>query len=155
MARVAEALERALAAANDAAAARGWLMKLDPRLRAAFDAEYQAAQAAFAADEVARAVEHVGRAHILGSHFMSTHVRAHWLMLRIGLRRRDPYELWIQALRVTGSLGTRLLAPFFGTTGNPGMAEFDAGARFPLDEELASKIALQDFTRWRWPWSRA
>ena len=40
------------------------LMKLDPRLRAAFDAEYHAASAAFAAGEVARAVEHIGRAHI-------------------------------------------------------------------------------------------
>jgi hypothetical protein len=155
IARLADAIERAFAVANDAAAARGWLMALDPRLRAAFDAEYDAAVAAFAADEVARAVEHIGRAHILGSHFWSTHLRAHWLMLRIGLRRADPYEIWIQALRTTGTFGTRLLAPFFGTTGNPGMAEFGAGARFDLPDDLARLIALQSFTRWHLPWSRA
>jgi hypothetical protein len=154
MAPLAGAIERAFAVANDAAAARGWLMALDPRLRAAFEEEYNAAVAAFAADEVARAVEHIGRAHILGSHFWSTHLRAHWLMLRIGLRRHDPYEIWIQALRTTGTFGTRLLAPFFGTTGNPGMAEFGAGARFDLPEDLARLIALQEFTRWYLPWSR-
>jgi len=155
IARLAAAVERSLAVANDAAARRGWLMALDPRLRAAFDAEYDAAVAAFAGDEVARAVEHIGRAHILGSHFWSTHLRAHWLMLRIGLRRGDPYEVWIQTLRSVGTFGTRLLAPFFGTTGNPGMAEFGAGARFSLADDLARLIALQDFTRWRWPWSRS
>jgi hypothetical protein len=148
IARVGLAVERALAAANDAAARRGWLMALDPRLRDAFFAEYRTAAAAFEAGEVARAVEHIGRAHILGSHFWSTHLRAHWLMLRIGLRRRDPYEVFIQTLRSAGSFGTRLLAPFFGTTGNPGMAEFGAGARFPLAEDLARLIALQNFTRW-------
>jgi len=144
-------IERALAAANDAAARRGWLMALDPRLRAAFDAEYAAACAAFAAGDDDAAVHHVGRAHILGSHFMATHVRAHWLMLRIGLRQRNPYEIWIQLLRTTGSFGTRLLAPFFGTTGNPGLAEFSAGARFPLGGDLAPLLALQDFTRWHFP----
>ena len=111
IARVAGAIEQAFAVANDAAARRGWLMALDPRLRAAFAAEYGAAVAAFDADEVARAVEHIGRAHILGSHFWSTHLRAHWLMLRIGLRRRDLYEVWIQSLRSVGTFGTRLLAP--------------------------------------------
>jgi hypothetical protein len=126
-------------------------MALDPRLRDAFYAEYDAAVAAFAADEVARAVHHVERAHILGSHFWSTHLRAHWLMLRIGLRRQDPYEIWIQSLRTIGSFGTRLLAPFFGTTGNPGMAEFSAGARFQLADDLAQLIALQAFTRWHLP----
>jgi hypothetical protein len=146
-----DTIEAALVAANDAVAARGWLMKLDPRLRAAFDSEYQAARAAFDADEIALAVEHIGRAHIMGSHFCTTHVRAHWLMLRIGWRRRDVYELWIQALRVTGSLGTRLMAPFFGTTGNPGMAEYGAGARFPLSAELAPLFDLQEFTRWHLP----
>ena len=152
IARAAGAVERAFAVANDAAARRGWLMALDPRLRTAFEAEYRAAVAAFESDEVARAVEHIGRAHILGSHFWSTHVRAHWLMLRIGLRRHDPYEVWIQTLRTVGSFGTRLMAPFFGTTGNPGMAEFGAGARFPLEDDVAQLIALLDFTRWRWPW---
>jgi hypothetical protein len=154
IARVATAVERALATANDAAARRGWLMAFDPRLRAAFDAEYSAAVAAFEADEVARAVEHIGRAHILGSHFFATHLRAHWLMLRIGLRRRDLYEIWIQALRTTGTFGTRLLAPFFGTTGNPGMAEFGVGARFDLPDDLERLTALQRFTRWYLPWSR-
>src|SRR5439155_3922301 len=48
IARLAAAVERSLAVANDAAARRGWLMALDPRLRAAFDAEYDAAVPAFA-----------------------------------------------------------------------------------------------------------
>lgn len=152
IAHVTRAIERSFAVANDAAARRGWLMALDPRLRSAFDAEYAAAVAAFEDDEIARTVEHISRAHILGSHFWSTHLRAHWLMLRIGLYRRDPYEVWIQTLRSVGTFGTRLLAPFFGTTGNPGMAEFGVGAHFPLADDLAQLIALQNFTRWRWRW---
>src|SRR5207253_557278 len=49
--RLASAVERGLAVANDTAARRGWLMALDPRLRAAFETEYAAAVAAFADDE--------------------------------------------------------------------------------------------------------
>jgi hypothetical protein len=110
------------------------------------------AVAAFAAGDLDRAVYHIERAHILGSHFWSTHLAAHWLMLRIGWRRHDGYEVFIQTLRTIGTFGTRLLAPFFGTTGNPGTAQYSVGDRFAIADDLGALLALQQFTTWRlWP----
>jgi uncharacterized protein DUF3703 len=142
-------VQAALAAVNDAGARRGWLMAMHPALADAFAHEYEQARAAYEAGAFAVAEEHIGRAHILGSHFWSTHFAAHWLMLRIGLRRHDAYEVVTQVLRVTGTFGTRLFAPFFGTTGNPGMSKYSIRDRFPVTPDLAAALGVQSFTDWR------
>jgi hypothetical protein len=154
MDRLWTAAERAIFALNDAGARRGWLMAMHPDLAAAFTREHALALAAYDAGDLDGAVGHIERAHILGSHFWSTHLRAHWLMLRIGVRKHDPYEVFIQALRTTGTFGTRLLAPFFGTTGNPGTAQYSVGDRFAIAPELTALLDRQSFTTWRWPFSR-
>ena len=144
-ARAVESAVRAVAAVGER---QGWLMAMHPDLRAAFVREHALAVAAYDAHDYGRAFHHIGRAHILGSHFWSTHFKSHWLMLQIGWHQRDPYEIWIQSLRTAGTFGTRLLAPFFGTTGNPGNAEYGVGARFGLPADLAALLGRQRFTDW-------
>jgi hypothetical protein len=146
---IADAVERAVFAVAAAGEARGWLMALHPTLGAAFAEEHAQAVRAYDAGDVDTAMRHIERAHILGSHFWSTHLRAHWLMLKIGLRRRDPREVVVQSLRTVGTFGTRLLAPFFGTTGNPGSAAHSVGDRCEIAPDLAALLALQELTDWR------
>jgi hypothetical protein len=144
-ARAVEAAVRAVASVGER---RGWLMTMQPTLQAGFEREHALARQACEERDYERALHHIGRAHILGSHFWSTHFKSHWLMLEIGWHKRDAYEVWIQTLRTAGTFGTRLLAPFFGTTGNPGSAQFGVGARFDLPADLEALLRLQRFTDW-------
>ncbi len=145
---VARAVEAAVRAVASVGERRGWLMAMEPALQAAFAREHALAREAYDERDYERALHHIGRAHILGSHFWSTHFKSHWLMLEIGWRKRDACELWIQTLRTVGTFGTRLLAPFFGTTGNPGSAQFGVGARFELPADLEALLRRQRFTDW-------
>ena len=107
------------------------------------------AEEAFARGDDATAVHHYGRGHIVGSYFCFSHLLSHAGMLRVGLRKRDWREVRVQALRVTGTLGTRLFVPFFGITGNPGSADRPIGSRYPIPSDLAEILARQSLPVWR------
>lgn len=53
-----------------------------------------------AAGELDAAVHHAERAHVLGQPWAGPHTAAHWLMLRIGLARRDGREIFGQVIRL-------------------------------------------------------
>jgi len=127
---------------------RGVIRAMAPELRAAFAREMARAEEALARGDEEAAIEHLGRGHMLGSYFCFSHFLSHMGMLRVGLRRRDAREVRVQALRVAGTIGTRLLVPFFGITGNPGSADRPIGARYPLPADIAALLAKQSFPVW-------
>lgn len=102
------------------------------------EAELRAAQAAEARGEAAQAFRHLEAAHVLGQASTRHHVRAHWAMLRWGLRQRDLREVWGQAIRLIGA-ATKTA---FGLVprGNTGGARISPWRSLPLDPEHARRI---------------
>lgn len=113
---------------------------MGPKLRAAFEAEMDAARSARRSGDLDRAFHHLERAHILGQQFVRPHVRSHLAMLRIGVLRRDAREIAGQLLRVPAAVVASALGVPPG--GNPGGAnvgffeerEIPAELRELLDE---------------------
>lgn len=68
--------------------------------RQAFVAEAAAARRAFAAGDLETAFHHLERAHVLGQPWAGAHSWAHWMMLRVGLQRRDWREVRGQVVRL-------------------------------------------------------
>lgn len=74
------------------------------------------------------------RAHILGQPWAGLHTQAHWMMLRIGVRRRDTREIIGQLIRLAGGG----FLSFIGRLpeGNTGGANVPAERSLPLPPEL-------------------
>ena len=92
-------------------------------LRAAYDAELEAADAAALGGKTEVAFNHLERAHILGQRHTREHVRAHWLMLRLGASAGAWREVFGQTTRiVAAALFSRIWVP----TANTGRANVSA-----------------------------
>lgn len=113
-------------------------------LRHAFHAELAAARRALAAGRLAQAMRHAENAHVLGQRYVIPHTQSHWLMLRIGVRRRSLREVWGQALRIVlGILGSAVgIVP----TGNTGGTDIGMFRRLPIEPALA-KLLNEDRAR--------
>ena len=75
------------------------------------------------------------RAHVLGQARVRPHVIAHWLMLVVALRRREPLAAAGQIMRILlGALGSALGSVPTGNTGGSNVSMF---RRMPIDPELA------------------
>jgi hypothetical protein len=68
--------------------------------RQAFSIEAAAARRALAAGDLDKAFHHLERSHVLGQPWPGAHSWAHWMMLRIGLARRDWREVRGQVIRL-------------------------------------------------------
>lgn len=102
--------------------------------RAAYEREARAARDAFelgALDEAFRLLE---RAHILGQPWAGAHSWTHWMMLRIGWRRRDIREVAGQVLRL--STGGLLSILGWLPVGNTGGADVPPKRPMPLPDDL-------------------
>ena len=98
-------------------------------LRAAYDAELEAADAAALGGKTEVAFNHLERAHILGQRHTREHVRAHWLMLRLGASAGAWREVFGQTTRiVAAALFSRIWVP----TGNTGRANVSALKPMPI-----------------------
>jgi Protein of unknown function (DUF3703) len=73
------------------------------RIRPSFDAELEAARLAAKEGDLAAAFARLERAHVLGQPSTLLHVRAHWHMLRWGLRTHSVREALGQLLRLAGA----------------------------------------------------
>lgn len=103
--------------------------------RQAFAVEADAARRAYASGQLADAFRHLERAHILGQPWPGPHSWTHWMMLRIGWRRRDWREIRGQLLRfLAGGLLSRLGALPVGNTGG---ADVPPEQPMPLPADLA------------------
>lgn len=109
------------------------LVKSAKRLSAC-KAELESAERLFAANDLARAFHHLERAHVLGQPWLGPHMRAHYLMLKVGLRRGDTREVWGQIIRLTGGGLLSLLGRL--PEGNTGGANVPAETPMVLPPDL-------------------
>jgi hypothetical protein len=102
--------------------------------REAFEREAAAARAAYADGDLDAAFALLERAHILGQPWAGAHNWTHWMMLRIGWRRRDRREIRGQLVR----LAAGGLLSWLGRlpAGNTGGANIPATKPLPLPEDL-------------------
>jgi len=102
-------------------------------LRQAYDGEMQAAAEHYSGNNLDMAFYHLERAHILGQSFTFAHARAHWWMLKVGWRRRDPREIRGQVGRIIAALiASRIWVPL----GNTGGANAHPLKPMPIPEEF-------------------
>lgn len=105
-----------------------------PARMAAYRTAMEAACAAYAADDLAAAFVAAERAHILGQPWAIPHSVAHWMMLKIGLRRRDGREVRGQLLRLAA--GGLLSLVGWLPEGNTGGANVPPKKPAPLPDDL-------------------
>jgi hypothetical protein len=111
---------------------------MKPKLKQAFDAEMAAAYRAFRAGRLDQSFQRLEVAHVLGQRYVVPHVRTHWLMLRIGLRRHSVREVWGQALRIAlGTLGSAVKVVPIVNTGGTNISMFK---QLPLDAAVATVL---------------
>lgn len=106
---------------------------MNTALRSAFQSELAAAAKAAASVDTEVAMMHLSRAHIISQHYTIQHVRVHWLMLEIGVMRRDWHEVAGQLSRiVAASLFSRIWVPI----GNTGRANVSALKPMPVPDDI-------------------
>lgn len=110
-------------------------------LKKAFESEMAAARRLAASGRLALAMRHLETAHVLGQRQVLPHVRTHWGMLQIALRRGALKDAFGQALRIVlGAIGSAVgIVP----TGNTGGSDIGMFVRRPVDPELAALIDRQ------------
>ena len=105
--------------------------------RQAFDREMHAAAAHYYGCSLDKAFYHLERAHILGQSFTFAHAKAHWWMLKVGWKRRDPTEIRGQVTRIIGALiFSRIWVPL----GNTGGAHVHPFRSMPIPEEFQALL---------------
>jgi Protein of unknown function (DUF3703) len=109
-------------------------------LRQAYDKEMSAAAESYERNDLDRAFYHLERGHILGQSFPLPHARAHWWMLKVGWRRRDPIEISGQVVRIIGAL---LFSKIWVPLGNSGGAHVPPFQSMPIPEEFRDLLRKQ------------
>lgn len=108
---------------------------MTPSLKAAFECEMVEARRCYRGGPLDQAFSHLEIAHVLGQRHVVPHIRTHWLMLKIGLRRRSAVEVFGQAVRIVlGALGSAVGVVPIGNTGGTDISMFK---RLPIAEDIA------------------
>ena len=102
-------------------------------LRQAYDREMHAAAEHYSGNNLDKAFSHLERAHILGQSFAFAHAKAHWWMLKVGWKRRDPIEIRGHMARIIGAL---LFSRIWVPLGNTGGAYVHPFRSMPIPEEF-------------------
>jgi hypothetical protein len=111
---------------------------MNARRRLAFDREIALSEQLAAAGDLERAFRHLERAHVIGQTSVAAHSKAHWLMLRLELRRRRPGAVLGQATRlILGAIGSAIGVVPVGNTGGTDISMFK---RLPIAPELQAII---------------
>jgi hypothetical protein len=108
------------------------------RIRKYVDAEIQQASSFLENNDLESAFHHLERAHILGQSVTTKHTQVHWLMLKIGLKKKDFREVFGQLFRIVGA-STK--TPFgIYPTGNTGGADVSPFKPMPIPKDLQAII---------------
>ena len=108
------------------------------RIKKYVDAEIEKAADFLKTGDSASAFHHLERAHILGQAATIEHTRVHWLMLKVGWRRRDFREIFGQLFRLVGASTKTPLGIY--PTGNTGGANVSPFKPMPIPEDLRKII---------------
>lgn len=112
---------------------------MTPRLKKAFESEMAAARQLYQKGQLSHAFAHLEIAHVLGQRHVVPHVQTHWLMLKIGLRRRSAKEVVGQVSRIAvGALGSAVGVVPAGNTGSTDISMFK---RLPIASDIARVLA--------------
>lgn len=102
------------------------------------DVEIEAASELIRLGTLESAFYHLERAHVLGQTITFEHTRVHWLMLKIGWRKRDIREIFGQIIRI---IGASTKTPFgIYPTGNTGGANVWFFKPMPIPDDLERMI---------------
>lgn len=108
------------------------------RRRLAFNQEIAHGRERISAGDLESAFRHLERAHILGQTFVGAHSKAHWLMLKLEIRRRRPTAAFGQVVRlILGVIGSAVGVVPIGNTGGTDISMFK---RLPIEPELQAMI---------------
>lgn len=111
---------------------------MNPVLGAACENEIAMAKGHLANGALEQAWFHLERAHVLGQSFIVPHVRSHWLMLKVELKRKRPSAVLGQAVRIVlGALGSAVGVVPVGNTGGTDISMFK---RLPIAPDLQDII---------------
>lgn len=111
---------------------------MNPVQGAAFDNEIALAKEFIGRGDLESGFGHLERAHVIGQAFVLPHVRSHWLMLQIELRRRRLVAAFGQVVRIVlGVLGSAVGVVPVGNTGGSDISMFK---RMPIAPELQHLI---------------
>ncbi len=86
------------------------------------------------------AFHHLERAHVLGQANTFQHTRVHWLMLKIGIRKRDSSEIIGQVLRIGGASTKTPIGIY--PKGNTGGANVSPFRKMPIAADLQEMLKV-------------
>lgn len=114
---------------------------MNPAIKQAFEFEMDTARRLVKAGDLETAFSHLERAHVIGQQYVVPHVRSHWWMLRIGLKRHSMTEIWGQAIRIAlGAFGSAVgIVP----TGNTGGTDINIFRKLSIQPDI-EKILRPD-----------
>lgn len=110
------------------------------KIQTAINTEISLAAKSVDEHDLTTAFRHLERAHILGQSVTTQHTRVHWLMLRIGWKKRDWREILGQLFRIVGA-STKTSFGIY-PRGNTGGANVSPFKPMPVPAEL--NIILED-----------
>ena len=111
---------------------------MNSRRQQAFDREIALGRELLAAGDLEQAFKHLERAHVIGQTIVAAHAKAHWLMLKLEVRRRRVGASLGQAVRlVLGIIGSAVGVVPIGNTGGTDISMFK---RMPIEPELQDII---------------
>lgn len=105
--------------------------------RQAYEKVMHAATEHYSDNNLGKAFHHLERAHVLGQSFTFAHARAHWWMLKVGLKRRDPIEIRGQVARIIGAL---LFSKIWVPVGNTGGTHVHPYRSMPIPQEFRALL---------------
>jgi hypothetical protein len=108
------------------------------RIKNFVDEETIAASLCLQENDLATAFHHLERAHILGQSVTIEHTRVHWLMLKVGWRKKDFREIFGQLFRIVGAFTKTPLGIY--PTGNTGGANVSPFKPMPIPKDLQEKL---------------
>lgn len=107
---------------------------MSEKIKKYIDAEVERAEKSVAENDLEQAFYHLERAHVLGQAITYEHTRVHFLMLKIGWKRKDWREIFGQIFRV---IGASTKTPFgIYPTGNTGGANVSPFKPMPISKDL-------------------
>lgn len=111
---------------------------MENRVREYVNAEIDKASSFVKSNDLTNAFRHLERAHVIGQAVTVEHTRVHWLMLKIGWKRRDLREIFGQLFRIVGASTKTPLGIY--PTGNTGGANVSPFKPLPIPEDLQAII---------------
>ena len=102
-------------------------------LKQKFDEELTLGRQAFDNKDFSLAFYHLERAHILGQPHYWRHLKSHYWMLRVGIKRIDIKEVLGQIVRMIGSAGSLIGKYPEGNTGGANVSPFKT---MPIPDDL-------------------